>query len=110
MLDVGYKLLGTDPVSATVKNVSGSAYDSHSGTPNNSGRWIIRITSGQGAEATLMAQVKEYETMNLEKRVPVFASGSFTTLIPGMTITLSATVNVGDYFRVTYSRLVPESP
>lgn len=108
-LPISYKLSPDDPPSATVDNLSGSAYASHTGTPTNSGRWLVAIVTGFSAEAPLMAEVTEYETWNLQKRVPVKASTTYTSIIPGMTITLG-TIAAGNRFRVVYSRVVPEVP
>lgn len=108
-LPVSYKLSPTDPGSATVENLSGTPYASHTGTPSNSGRWIVNIVSGFSAEAALMAEVSEYETWNLQKRVPVKSAGTFTSIVPGMSIVLG-TIAAGNRFRVVFSRLVPETP
>jgi len=108
-LPVAYKLSATNPVAPIVTNISGTPYASHTGTPNNSGRWIVRIVAGFSAEAPLMAEVTEYESWNLNKRVPVKSSTAFTTIIPGMSITLG-TIAVDNKFRVVFSRLVPETP
>jgi len=108
-LPVSYKLSPTDPGAAIVENLSGTPYASHTGTPTNSGRWLVNIVAGFSAEAPFMAVVTEYETQNLEKRVPVKSSAAFTYIVPGMSITLG-TIAAGNRFRVIFSRLVPETP
>jgi hypothetical protein len=108
-LPVNYKLSATDPATVTVTNLSGTPYASHTGTPTNSGRWLVHIVAGFSAEAALMAEVSEYETWNLQKRVPVVSSGTFTSIVPGMSITLG-TIAAGNSFRVVFSRLTPEAP
>lgn len=108
-LPVSYKLSATDPGAAVVTNLSGTPYASHTGTPTNSGRWLVHIVAGFSGEAPLMAEVSEYETCNLQKRVPVKSSTAYTYIIPGMSITLG-TIAAGNSFRVVFSRLVPEPP
>lgn len=108
-LPVSYKLSPTDPGAAIVENLSGTPYASHTGTPTNSGRWIVTIVTGFSAEAALMAEVSEYETCNLQKRVPVKSSTTFTNIVPGMSITLG-TIAAGNKFRIVFSRLVPDTP
>ncbi len=100
-----YKVLAGDPT-LEVTNVSGSAYVSSTGTPTRRGIWQVRIQAGTGS--ALEANVIEVECASETRRVPVFNSGSFITIVPGLIITLG-TIAAGNYFDVKYSKLVADT-
>ena len=100
-----YKLLAGDPT-VEVTQQSGTAYASHTGTPSKRGRWRVQIQTAP--DSLLAAHVIEIESCSDYRTIPVASSRSYTTLIPGLTITLG-TIAAGNYFDVDYSKLVPDT-
>jgi hypothetical protein len=99
-----YKLLAGTPL-VVVTQQSGTAYASHTGSPNKRGRWRVQIQNAP--DSLLAAHVIEIESCSDYRIIPVASSRSYTTLIPGLTITLS-TIAAGNYFDVDFSKLVPD--
>lgn len=100
-----YKLISGNPT-LSIANVSGSAYASSSGTPTRRGVWRVRIQAG--TDSPLVADIHEVESASESRLVPVFSSRAYTTIVPGLTITLG-TIAAGDYFDVKYSRYVADT-
>lgn len=100
-----YKVLAGDPT-LEVTNLSGTAYASATGTPTRRGIWRVRIQAANNS--ALEANVLEVESTSESRRVPVFSSGTFTTIVPGLSITLG-TIAAGNYFDVKYSKLVADT-
>ena len=102
-----YKIINIDDAvtpNVTVIQQVGTSYASHSGTPSKRGVWRVLI---QAFGSDSVADVMEVEQANDSRRVAVAASGSYA-LIPGVTVTLSGTINDGDIFDVAYSMYVPD--
>lgn len=100
-----YHLLPGDPT-LEVTNLSGTPYSSSSGTPTRRGLWRVSIQAA--ANSALEANVLEVESASESRRVPVFSSGTFTTIVPGLSITLG-TIAAGNYFDVKYSKYVADT-
>lgn len=105
ILDNTYKLLSGTPT-LSIANISGSAYVSATGTPTRRGIWRVLIQTG--TSSPLVARVIETESASESREVPVLASKSYTTIVPGLTITLGA-LTAGNYFDVKYSRYVADT-
>lgn len=100
-----YHLLAGDPTLA-IENIAGTAYASATGTPTRRGLWRVFIQAA--ANSALEANVLEVESASESRRVPVFSAGVFTTIVPGLTITLG-TIAAGNYFDVKYSKYVADT-
>lgn len=118
-LENSYKLTAAPGV--TSRNLVGTALASVSGTPGKEGIWRVRIATGAAGDAPLMAFVMEVRDSNDSKKIPVVASGAYTHMIPGtglqtdgtytsaFTVTLGATVVVGDEFEVSYTSVIADA-
>ena len=102
-----YKQLAATPT-LTKTNQSGTACSSVTGTPAYRGAW--RVSVRLNSDGAKVADAVEFQSnSNARLSIPVKASSANVLLIPGVTVNLGATVNAGDVFDVSYSKLVLEA-
>lgn len=102
-----YKQLAGTPT-LTKTNQVGTPCSSVSGTPSYRGAWRVSIRLDE--DGNKVADAIEFQgNSNARLSIPVKVSTANTLLIPGVTVTFSATVNNGDVFDVSYSKLVLEA-
>jgi len=104
---VNYKRIDTEGgvnPSFSIANTTGASYASHTGTPSKRGCWRIHIS---GSGAAFKAYVLETESGNGSLLVDVLASHSYQ-FIPGVTVTLGATLTDGDIIDANYSQFVAD--
>ena len=101
---VTYKKDETPAVSFT--NRIGSMIASVTGTPSQFGSWRLRIDSGPNGEKMLTV-INNYSS-DFRQR-PVLPSQALTDIIDGLTVTLGATLNVGDTSDVSYLDVIVDS-
>ncbi len=102
--NVTYKKKTTPAVSFT--NRIGALVASVTGTPSKFGSWRLRIDTGANGEKVLTV-VDNYSS-DFRYR-PVLPSQALTDIIPGLTVTLEATLNVGDTTDISYLDVTVDS-